>query len=232
MRRVAIIERILRNRTEFFTEIRDERGLMDKILSMLLASLVFMAIYGAVMGASNSIQQVASSAIKLPLLFLITLLICTPTLYFFGLLFNSKQTILQNVALVLTAMTVTAVLLVSFAPVTLFFLTTTGEYQFFKLLNVIIFAISGIGGVVFLREGFRASVDADNPVGAGARRTIFILWIVLYGFVGSQMAWTLRPFMGVPDEPFQVVRQTGGNFYTNILYSVGDLFGPDSNLGD
>lgn len=227
MNHLSIVETILRSRAEFFNEIRDSICLRQKILAMMLSSFIFLAIYGGVMGASNSLPQVFSSAIKLPVLFLITLVICTPSLYFFNLLFGSKQTILQNVALILTAVTTTSVLLLSFAPITLFFLTTTSEYQFYKLLNVGIFAISGAMGVVFLRQGYRASVDADNPEGAPARRTLFILWIVLYGFVGSQMAWTLRPFMGAPSEPFQIVRQTGGNFYTNVIQSVNDLLGPE-----
>ncbi|MBI5668735.1 MAG: actin-binding WH2 domain-containing protein [Chloroflexi bacterium] len=227
MNHLAIVETILRSRAEFFNEIRDSICLRQKILAMMLSSFIFLAIYGGVMGASNSLPQVFSSALKLPVLFLITLVICTPSLYFFNLLFGSKQTILQNVALILTAVTTTSVLLLSFAPITLFFLTTTSEYQFFKLLNVAIFAISGAMGVVFLRQGYRASVDADNPEGTSARRTLFILWIVLYGFVGSQMAWTLRPFMGAPSEPFQIVRQTGGNFYTNVIQSVNDLLGPE-----
>lgn len=228
MNRLSIVEVILRNREQFFTEIRDSVNLPQKIVAMMLSSFVFLAIYGAVMGASNGIPQVISSLLKLPILFLVTLIICTPSLYFFNLLFGSRQTILQNIALIMTAVTTTSVLLLSLAPIALFFLTTTSEYAFFKLLNVVIFGISGSMGVVFLREGFAASVDAENPEGKSARRTLFICWIVLYAFVGTQMGWTLRPFLGAPNEPFVIVRQAGGNFYTNVLQSANDLFGPNS----
>lgn len=222
---LAIVERILRNRRVFFAEIRDEIGLRDKIISMLVASFVFLGLYGGVMGASNSVPQVFSSALKLPLLFVVTLFICAPSLYFFNILFGSRQSILQNIALMLTAMTTTSVLLVSLAPVTLFFLTTTSGYQFFKLLNVAIFGIAGSMGLVFLKQGFEHSVDADNAEGRGARRMLFVLWMILYAFVGTQMAWTLRPFMGAPDEPFMIVRQVGGNFYSNVLDSIVSFLG-------
>lgn len=171
---LGIVERILRDRVTFFAEIREEIELREKIAAMLLSSFVFLALYGGVMGASNSMPQVISSAIKLPILFLITLIICAPSLYFFNILFGSKQSILQNIALILTAMTVTSVLLVSLAPVTLFFLTTTSGYAFFKLLNVLIFAISGFMGLVFLKQGFEHSVDADNTEGQSTRRTLFM----------------------------------------------------------
>ena len=220
---LAIVERIFRDRFTFFAEIRNEHDLRGKIRAMLLSSVVFLALYGGVMGAAHSIPQVFSSMFKLPALFLITLGICTPSLYFFNILFGSRQSILQNIALILTAMTTTAILLVSLAPVTLFFLTTTADYHFFKLLNVAIFMTAGYMGLVFLRQGFANSVDAENPEGRRARQMLFLAWILLYGFVGTQMAFTLSPFMGEPDLPFILFRQTGSNFYFDVFNSFFSL---------
>jgi hypothetical protein len=220
-----IIESILRDRIDFFAEIRDRVQLFRKNFAMLLSSVAFLGIYGAVMGISHSIEQAASSSMKLPFLFIVTLLICTPSLYFFNLLFGSRHTLGQTIALVLTAMTTTAVLLMSFAPVTLFFLLTTSEYTFFKLLNVAFFAVSGVMGVLFLRQGMVAMTDTDKPESAKARRMIFFVWVLLYSFVGSQMAWTLSPFVGDPDQPFILFRQIGGNFYADVFTSLGTLLG-------
>ncbi len=224
MRNFAIIETILRNRYPFFGEIRDGIGLREKTRAMLLSSLAFLALYGAVMGSTHSLWQVLSSAAKLPVLFLATMLICSPTLYFFNVLFGSNQSLTQNVALTLTAITVTAVLLLSFAPIILFFLLTTSQYQFFKLLNVVVFAISGGVGGLFLSQGMRV-VSAGGQEGASARSIVLRLWIVVYAFVGSQMAWTLRPFIGAPSIEFEMFRQLGGNFYSNIVASVGEILG-------
>lgn len=221
---LSIVEAILRTREEFFAEIREGLGLRHKILAMMISSASFLGIYGGVMGAASqayAVPQMLSSAVKLPVLFLITLIICTPSLYFFNLLFGSRQTILQNIALIMTAVTTTAVLLVSLAPVTLFFLTTGGDYEFFKLLNVAIFGVSGLMGVSFLRQGFAASVDASNPEGRRARRALFLAWVVLYAFVGMQMAWTLRPFIGSPAREFELIRQNStSNFYENVFDSA------------
>jgi hypothetical protein len=224
-RNFTIIEAILRDRAIFFNEIRDEIKLRGKIRAMLFSCVGFLAAYGAVMGASHSIPQALSSMIKLPALFLITLAICTPSLYFFNLLFGSHQTFPQSISLILTAMTTTAVLLFSFAPVTLFFLLTSSEYPFFKLLNVGCFAVSGLMGVIFLRQGMVAIADWDNPAGANTRRFIFLLWVILYAFVGSQMAWTLSPFIGAPGREFILLRQVGGNFYSDVLASLRQILG-------
>jgi len=137
MRDLAVIETILRNRYHFFAEIRDGIGLNEKMRAMLISSILFLALYGAVLGSTHSLPQTLSSAVKLPLLFLATLIICSPTLYFFNVLFGSNQSLTQNMALVLTAITVTAVLLLSFAPIVFFFLLTTAGYQFLDWLTQI-----------------------------------------------------------------------------------------------
>jgi len=68
-------------------------------------------------------------------------------------------------------------------------------------------------------------VAAGGKEGEGARRRVVWMWIVVYAFVGSQMAWTLRPFIGAPSMKFELFRQLGGNFYANILASLGEFLG-------
>jgi hypothetical protein len=224
MSSLTIIESILRDRQGFFAEIRQGRALKEKMRAMLISSIAFFALYGAVMGSTHSLWQALSSGFKLPLLFLATLIVCAPTLYFFNLIFGSNQSLSQNIALILTAITVTAVVLLSFAPIVLFFLLTSSNYQFFKLLNVGVFTVAGVVGVLFLTQGMRL-VSGPRADGGGARLAVVRLWILIYAFVGSQVAWTLRPFIGAPSMNFELFRQLGGNFYTNIFASFGEIFG-------
>ena len=224
MSSLTIIEAILRDRQLFFREIRQGKGLNEKMRAMFISSIVFLALYGGVMGSTHSLWQALSSSVKLPMLFLATLIVCAPTLYFFNLIFGSNQSLSQNVALMLTAITVTAVVLLSFAPIVLFFLLTSSNYQFFKLLNVGVFTVAGIIGVIFLIQGMHL-VSAGGDEGADAREIVVRLWIIVYAFVGSQVAWTLRPFVGAPSMKFELFRQLGGNFYTNIVASIGEILG-------
>jgi hypothetical protein len=156
MKHFAVLIALLRDRKKFLTEIRQNVKIERKITSLLIASSAFFAVYGAIIGASSGWQQVISSAIKLPALYLITLLICLPTLYFFDILFGSKLTFGQYAALILTTVSVISVLLFSFAPVTLFFLISIHEYNFFLLFNVAIFAITGLVGVKMFYQGMRS----------------------------------------------------------------------------
>ena len=221
----SVVETILRNRQQFFDEIREGIGVQEKIRAMLISSAAFLAAYGAVLGSTHSLWQALSSAAKLPILFLVTSLICMPALYIFSVLFGSNQRLNQSVALILSAITIIAVLLLSFAPITLFFMLTTSGYQFFKLLNVFFFTIAGIVGMFSFSQGMRLFAVSDKKEGAQKRNLVLYVWIVLYAFVDSQMAWTLRPFVGYPGAKFELIRELGGNFYTNILYSIGELLG-------
>lgn len=221
----AVVETILRDRQHFFEEIKTGVGLSEKIWAMLVSSSVFLAVYGAVLGSTHSLFQALSSAVKLPLLFFATMLICIPTLYVFSVLFGSNQRVNQSIALVLSALTMMSVLLLSFASITFFFMLTTSGYQFFKLLNVFFFTIAGIIGMSLLSQGMALISTSDQQPRRRGRSLVLYGWIMLYAFVGSQMAWTLRPFVGYPGAKFEIIRDLGGNFYADVFTSFGELLG-------
>ena len=65
------------------------------------------------------------------------------------------------------------------------------------------------------------AVSAERPTSMA----LVYVWILLFGFVGTQLAWTLRPFFGDPDAPFALFREISGTFYTDILQTIGNVFG-------
>ncbi|GAA4437864.1 hypothetical protein [Phytohabitans houttuyneae] len=152
---LLVIERILRDRQSIWQQIVDERELGQLTTHMLASSAIALALYGAVLGAFHSFLMALTSAAKLPLLFLVTLAICLPTLYLFNLVFGARLSVRQALAMVMVAITVTAMLAVAFAPISLFFLITAPDYGFFKLLNVAILTLSAIVGLRFLTSGMQ-----------------------------------------------------------------------------
>lgn len=222
MKHFSILISLLRDRIIFLDEIRQELKLEQKIISLTIASTIFLAVYGAILGASSSWQQMIVSAIKLPALYLITLLICLPTLYFFDILFGSKLNFRQYLTLSLTSIAVISVLLFSFAPITLFFLISIHEYNFFLLLNIIILGLTGVVGLSMFHNGMLTLIKSDED-SAKSRFNLLKGWLVLYGLVGSQLAWTLRPFFGAPNEPFQLFRDIEGNFYQQVIHIIFKL---------
>jgi hypothetical protein len=221
----GILISLLRDRQGFLEEISQGVRLQSKISALFVSSSICFAIYGAIIGASHSWAQALSGAIKLPAFYLLTLIICFPTLFFFNVLFGSRSSFQQHFVVLLTSVSVISVLLFSLAPVTLFFMITApNSYQFFKLLNVLIFGVTGIFGIKFLYEGMQLLSQQDE-VGKKTRTSILRSWLFLYGFVGVQLGWFLRPFFGSPGSKFELFRAVGGNFYLDIVAAMSEILG-------
>lgn len=215
---------ILQDRDTFVKEIAERIDLKRKLVDLNMIAAASFGVYGAIIGSQHSLLQAVSSSVKLPLLFLLTSAICMPTLFIFSSFFGSRRTVLQTLVLLSTGSTIISLALVGFAPITLFFIVTTHSYQFFKILNVVFFAVSGLLGVLFFNRMYVQLSEEGSPA-MQSRRMFLRFWLLLFAFVGTQLAWTLRPFFGAPGLPFEVVREIGGNFYTDVFHSVGHLFG-------
>jgi hypothetical protein len=213
-----IIERFLRDRTGVWQQIVAEQDLGRLMREMLLSSVVSLSCYGGVVGFAHSFWQALASAVKLPVLFLLTLAICLPTLYLFNLVWGGRLSARQVLALALATITVTSALTLAFAPITLFFMITAPNYQFFVLLNVLILTLTGSVGLSFLIQGTRF-LNRSHAESAQPRVNLGLLhaWLWLYAFVGTQLGWTLRPFFGYPGQPFVLFRPIESNFYAGVL---------------
>jgi hypothetical protein len=223
---LSVVEKILRDREGFFVEIREGVGLRAKIRAMLVACMVFLTVFGFVMGLSHPHKLHAiMSMMKVPFLFLMSLAICTPSLHFFNIYFGSQQSASQMVALMLVGLSISSVFMCAFAPIMVFFLATSFDYAFYKFLNLTVLSVGGAIGIVFFRHGMRIVTEADNKQGLATRRLIFFVWVFVYGFVGLQMAWTLSPFIGDPNQPFILFQRSGSNVYTMLLSGIGKILG-------
>ena len=54
-------------------------------------------------------------------------------------------------------------------------------------------------------------------------KTIFRIWVIVFGLVGAQMGWVLRPFIGSPNVPFTFFRERDGNFFEAVAGQVERL---------
>jgi hypothetical protein len=234
-RESLVFERFLRDGDGIWRQISSQYQLDQLLRQMMTHTAIALAMYGAVMGIGHSLTQALVSAIKLPLLFLLTLVICLPTLYLFNLLCGGRLSVRQAFALVLAAIMVTATLLLPFAPITLFFLITAPNYSFFLLLNVALLTLTGMIGLGFLVRGTqRLNALAAEPdtsyvqsSDTASRKSVSLsllsVWMLLYGLVGTQLGWTLRPFFGDPNLPFQLFRSIRGNFYIGVFNALIEL---------
>lgn len=217
----SIMPEFLRNPDEFFRGIQRNEGVNQKAVTLSLVSLFSFMVYGFMVGLAKEPLQALSAAVKVPILFLSTMAFCLPALYFFSLtLLGTPLRFMQVLTVVLSGISVSAFLLLGLAPITLFFVLTSTNYEFFQLLAVAFVGVSAWLGVYFLWRGMTlvetARSDALNAVG---KRILFV-WILLYGFVGTQMTWRLSPFIGKPEDPFYLIRPSRDNFYMDVLNAI------------
>ena len=221
---------LLSNREVFFEEVVDGIGLGPKLRYGALTVTTLAGFFGLVAGAYSGPAQAVSAGIKLPFLFFATFLVCFPAFFIVQVLVGSRLRFRQVVVLVVGALALTSILLAAFVPITAFFLVTGANYYFQHLLNIGIAGIAGLFGMYALHDGL--SVVCDKR-GVYPKRALTIMraWAVLFAFVGIQLAWNLRPFLGDRNQPFQVFGKYQGNFYAAVIYAVNRFFQGEGERG-
>ena len=137
---------------------------------------------------------------------------------------GSRLSLIQMVNTILSGFVVLTTIMASFAPIVIFFMITGNNYAFLKLLHVGIFVFSGIFGMLTIIEALKFSCEKKN-VYPRIGINIFKFWIFIFAFVGMQLAWNLRPFVGDKNLPMEIFREKEGNFYLAVIQSMGDLMG-------
>ena len=219
----VLLSQALRDRNAIWASLRSAEDW--PVGKAAVANIALAGFYGLVMGsyqltAHDGWKQAVASAIKVPCLFLLTLVICLPTLYVVSALLGSGLSLRQLLGILTASFLVTTVLLAAFAPIIAFFMLSARHYVFIKLLNVAFFTIAAGTGMAVIGSAMKSLGNQD----LAGYKTLLRFWFLIYAFVGTQMAWILRPFVGHPDLGFSAFRQLGGNFYTDVLRSIGQLF--------
>jgi len=235
---LQLLDKILRQRDQLLEEIMAGNEVRRQLRSFLFVILVLSAVYGMTMGTEamtvslqRGLLQLITSALKVPLLYLLSLLVCFPVLFIVLVLMGARLRFGQTLALILLAVALNSVLLVSCAPIILFFTFTGSNYHFVKLLHVAIFSFSGFWGMLSLWQGLRITCEKSDLYPKQSIR-ILKVWVLIFGFVGTQVAWSLRPFVGDPGQPYQLFRQSqASNFYEGVWKSVLGLR-PEGNGRD
>ncbi len=267
---VRHLDRILRGEATSFDAIRENRFDIP-IVGISFVLTILGMIYGLCMGTfsltahgSKEGMQILATTVKVPALFLLTLIVTFPSLYVFNSLFGSRLNLPTMLRLMIGSLAVAMAVLSSIGPIVAFFSVSSTSYAFMVLLNVVVFALSGFLGLGFLLQTLHRLTIADlpappplpppvaeaqhtdaellgtttepspslSPIALPDRRRvsagvwlIFRVWVIVFGLVGSQMAWVLRPFIGSPDKEFTWFRPTGGSFFEAVAGHVQRLFG-------
>ena len=124
--------------------------------------------------------------------------------------------------IILSGFLLASAITLSFIPIIIFFLITGNNYHFLQLLHVAVFIFAGIFGMKIIIDALKYACEKKN-IYPKTGVTVFKVWIIILAFVGIQLSWNLRPFLGDRNEEFKLFRKYEGNFYTAIVYSFQQL---------
>jgi hypothetical protein len=202
---------------------------LHRILSHIAIIVVGAGLYGAAMGWWRDPMQALYTAIKFPLIILLTAAgnamlnaMLAPLL---GLNISFRQSFLA----ILMSFTIAGAILGSFAPIVAFVIWNSppigsnggGAYSFILLTFVVIVAFAGV------TSNFRLLQLLQH---LGGRRDVafrvLFAWLAGNLFFGTQLSWILRPFIGSPGLPVEFLRANAfkGNFYETIFHTIVQLF--------
>lgn len=226
LRIISDAEEVLRGRQ---WTLRQDRDSVRRLLALVLC---FGMAYGAVMGTfgllvfqssdASRAWQMLYSAVKVPMLLTVTFVICVPSFFVVNTLAGLRHDFAESVRALIAAQAVIAIVLCGLAPLTLFWYLSDANYRHALLFNILAFAVASLTGQATLRRSYRRLVQRNSR-----HRKLLRIWILLYGFVGVQMGWVLRPFIGSADRPVEFFRpEAWDNAYLFVVELVlSGLFG-------
>ncbi len=193
------------------------------VAGLLAAAALGSACFGAAVGSYVGRWQILYAAVKMPLYLLGTLVLSFGAMFLFAARDLSAR---ETFAAALEAVALTAVVLGALAPILWLLslslpaspgLSTPRDQQAYRVLILLLtgsVAVAGMTGVRRLHARLRS-----------ARLTA--AWVVIYQFVGAQMGWLLKPWVGHTglDDRFLPLRgNLQGNFYEAVFQTVTGLF--------
>ncbi len=188
------VDDVLRARSALFEGGRDA----SRLLRLGLTLTVFGALYGAVMGSyggwgAGRIVQVVYSAVKVPFLLLATFAISLPSFFVLNTLAGLRADFARALRAMAAAQCGLTVILASLASLTVVWYVSFDDYNAAILFNGVMFGGATVLAQGLLRRCYR-NLISRNP----RHRWMLRAWLIVYAFVGIQMGWVLRPFIGAP----------------------------------
>jgi hypothetical protein len=189
--------------------------------SLILAIMVYGMFYGGVMGTYGGVGgtrfwQVVYSAVKVPILLVATFLLSLPSFLVLNTLCGLRDDFSRVLRALLSTQAGLTVILSSLAPFTAFWYISGSAYQDAILFNGLMFGVASFSAQWMLRREYAPLIR-----GKPKHRYMLYTWLVIYVFVGIQLGWVLRPFVGNPQYPVQFFREESwSNAYEVVIEMV------------
>ncbi|MEM6393263.1 MAG: hypothetical protein AAF797_10860 [Planctomycetota bacterium] len=222
----AVIHNLLRDRPQriLLADTSLTRG--SELISLVAVIAVFGFTYGIVMGAFGGLGpdrwlQITYSGLKTPLLLLATFALSVPPFFVLYTLIGLRDDFGEAVRALLATQAGLTIVLASLGPMMAVTYLSNRDYDTAVSANFVCFGAASLSAQYLLRRFYRPLIDRDRR-----HRPMLWAWLAIYGFVGIQMGWSLRPFIGAPGMSTRFLREDDwGNAYQALLNKLTGTLG-------
>jgi len=221
----GILDRLLRTPKEVANDCREERGAADVARAAIIAIALGAALFGGVVGSWRGDWQVAFAALKLPLVSIGTLAICAPAFYAIAQVFGRPWPLRAVVSIMLAAGARLSLVLLAAAPVMWLLISLGASYPLVKVLAALVYGLAGIAALALLIRGLG---------GERGRAAIVSIFVCVFMLTGGQLAWVLRPYIGMPDRSKAVAlftKEREGGLVYQLFVAAGEIVDPKPARG-
>ncbi|MFA6475646.1 MAG: hypothetical protein WCV88_05650 [Patescibacteria group bacterium] len=190
---------LLKHQSELFDQTINKKITLFHVLELLLVSLVGLAAFGAVMSlVVPDWWHTLNIMWKMIALIMGSIGLCLPSLYIFSSIRGLRLTLGQLLFFVLAAVTTIAVVLVSLAPISWFFLWSTDNIDIIRVINGVMIGFSLLFGLILLARLYAMSKSPFD---------ILVPWLILVAIVTGQMSHKLAPWYPVNENTNTNIQQ-------------------------
>ena len=209
---LSTIDRLLRDRQGFLASLDAPRD-PAALARILLATIAVAAgVFGAAIGLHRGGLQVVYAAVKMPLAVLLTAALAAPAIAAITRVTSDHLDMSGDLLRVLGALAIGTLVIAGLTPLLLLGLAIDLSYHRLTLLVVGCCAVGGVTGLAFLLRGLRRRVGDRGVVLTAAAA------LLIFGLVGAQMSWTLRPWLVRPRSPeVTFLRDIEGSFLEAVV---------------
>lgn len=166
-------------------------------------------VYGVFMGSFalqswNRATLMVYAAIKVPVLIFVTTTVCLPGFFVLNTVLGLRDDFGRAMRAIFAGQAGLTVALASLGPITRFVYSSGVSHRQALLFNAAMFTVATVVGQVVMLRRYREL--AADPERGPRHRVMLWAWVILYAFVGMQMGWMLRPFVGAPSLPVTFFR--------------------------
>jgi hypothetical protein len=220
---IETVDQVLRNPAKLLQQLKNRDQLAPLTRRLVFTIMAAAALFGGALGLYRGGLQVAYAAVKLPLVILLTTVICAPALTAFNRVLRRRQDTPdfgRDVVLILCGLARGSLTLAALAPLVLLGICWNWGYHLLIITAVACCAVAGLTGLRVLFAGLKGTP------GQLSHALLVGSMVLVVGLVATQTTWTFRPYLVRPQtQQVPFVRSLEGSFGQSVAQSTSSALG-------